>query len=163
MDTDKEILFRLILSVENWEIVYLDSWKKHPLTILIMYSRNFVLTGKAEFWILPANKSRNYSDDKRVSKSRGFDIEARHILSEHFLNPKQFKCLLRSQAVSDFAISSQEKLRRFVVYHLCNRKRTKVICRIDLQNENEGHGFRNEENRFEFYTEMEKVLKKHLQ
>ncbi len=28
--------------------------------------------------------------------------------------------------------------------------------------ENEGHGFRNEENRFEFYTAMEKFLAKHL-
>ncbi len=31
-----------------------------------------------------------------------------------------------------------------------------------LVKENEGHGFRNEENRFEFYEEMEKFLKKHL-
>jgi dipeptidyl aminopeptidase/acylaminoacyl peptidase len=30
-----------------------------------------------------------------------------------------------------------------------------------LVKENEGHGFRNEENRFEFYLEMEKFLKKH--
>lgn len=31
-----------------------------------------------------------------------------------------------------------------------------------LVKENEGHGFRNEENRFEFYEEMEKFLKKYL-
>jgi dipeptidyl aminopeptidase/acylaminoacyl peptidase len=28
--------------------------------------------------------------------------------------------------------------------------------------DNEGHGFRNEENRFEFYEAMEEFLKKHL-
>jgi dipeptidyl aminopeptidase/acylaminoacyl peptidase len=28
--------------------------------------------------------------------------------------------------------------------------------------ENEGHGFRNEENRFEFYRAMEKFLAEHL-
>jgi hypothetical protein len=28
--------------------------------------------------------------------------------------------------------------------------------------ENEGHGFHNEENRFDFYGEMEKFLAKHL-
>jgi len=28
--------------------------------------------------------------------------------------------------------------------------------------DNEGHGFYNEENRFDFYGEMEKFLKKHL-
>jgi dipeptidyl aminopeptidase/acylaminoacyl peptidase len=28
--------------------------------------------------------------------------------------------------------------------------------------DNEGHGFRNEENRFEFYEAMEKFLEKHL-
>ena len=28
--------------------------------------------------------------------------------------------------------------------------------------ENEGHGFRNEENRFDFYRAMEKFLGKHL-
>ena len=28
--------------------------------------------------------------------------------------------------------------------------------------DNEGHGFRNEENRFEFYEAMEKFLKKHV-
>jgi dipeptidyl aminopeptidase/acylaminoacyl peptidase len=28
--------------------------------------------------------------------------------------------------------------------------------------DNEGHGFRNEENRFEFYEAMEKFLAKHL-
>ncbi len=36
---------------------------------------------------------------------------------------------------------------------------------IDVQyimKENEGHGFRNEENRFEFYGEMEKFLAQHL-
>ena len=31
-----------------------------------------------------------------------------------------------------------------------------------LVKENEGHGFANEENRFEFYEAMEKFLKKHL-
>ncbi len=31
-----------------------------------------------------------------------------------------------------------------------------------LVKENEGHGFRNEENRFEFYEAMEKFLKKHI-
>ncbi len=29
--------------------------------------------------------------------------------------------------------------------------------------DNEGHGFQNEENRFEFYSAMERFLKKHLQ
>jgi len=29
--------------------------------------------------------------------------------------------------------------------------------------ENEGHGFRNEENRFSFYKAMEKFLTKHLE
>ena len=36
---------------------------------------------------------------------------------------------------------------------------------VDVQyllKENEGHGFRNEENRFEFYEAMEKFLSKHL-
>ena len=28
--------------------------------------------------------------------------------------------------------------------------------------DNEGHGFRNEENRFEFYEAMERFLKKHI-
>ena len=28
--------------------------------------------------------------------------------------------------------------------------------------DNEGHGFRNEENRFDFYREMGEFLKKHL-
>ena len=28
--------------------------------------------------------------------------------------------------------------------------------------ENEGHGFRNEENRFDFYEAMEKFLQKHI-
>lgn len=32
-----------------------------------------------------------------------------------------------------------------------------------LVKDNEGHGFRNEENRFEFYRDMEKFLNKHLQ
>jgi dipeptidyl aminopeptidase/acylaminoacyl peptidase len=31
-----------------------------------------------------------------------------------------------------------------------------------LVKDNEGHGFRNEENRFEFYRAMEEFLKKHL-
>jgi dipeptidyl aminopeptidase/acylaminoacyl peptidase len=31
-----------------------------------------------------------------------------------------------------------------------------------LVKENEGHGFRNEENRFEFYEAMERFLEKHL-
>ncbi len=31
-----------------------------------------------------------------------------------------------------------------------------------LVKENEGHGFRNEENRFEFYDTMEKFLAKHI-
>lgn len=31
-----------------------------------------------------------------------------------------------------------------------------------LVKENEGHGFRNEENQFEFYKAMEKFLHKHL-
>jgi dipeptidyl aminopeptidase/acylaminoacyl peptidase len=31
-----------------------------------------------------------------------------------------------------------------------------------LVKDNEGHGFRNEENRFEVYEFMEKFLKKHL-
>ena len=31
-----------------------------------------------------------------------------------------------------------------------------------LVKENEGHGFRNEENRFEFYRRMEEFLKQHL-
>ncbi len=31
-----------------------------------------------------------------------------------------------------------------------------------LVKDNEGHGFANEENRFEFYEAMEKFLKKHL-
>jgi dipeptidyl aminopeptidase/acylaminoacyl peptidase len=31
-----------------------------------------------------------------------------------------------------------------------------------LVKENEGHGFANEENRFEFYEAMEKFLAKHL-
>jgi dipeptidyl aminopeptidase/acylaminoacyl peptidase len=31
-----------------------------------------------------------------------------------------------------------------------------------LVKDNEGHGFRNEENRFEFYEAMEKFLEKHL-
>jgi len=29
--------------------------------------------------------------------------------------------------------------------------------------DNEGHGFQNEENRFEFYRAMEKFLEKHMQ
>jgi len=36
---------------------------------------------------------------------------------------------------------------------------------VDVQyiiKENEGHGFRNEENRFDLYREMEKFLAKHL-
>ena len=32
-----------------------------------------------------------------------------------------------------------------------------------LVKDNEGHGFHNEENRFDFYTSMERFLKKHLQ
>jgi dipeptidyl aminopeptidase/acylaminoacyl peptidase len=45
---------------------------------------------------------------------------------------------------------------------IVNALRSRGIDVKYIVKENEGHGFRNEENRFEFYREMEKFLDKHL-
>ena len=47
-------------------------------------------------------------------------------------------------------------------YQIVESLRSRGVDVQYLVKENEGHGFHNEENRFEFYEAMESFLKKHM-